>query len=109
MSLSMTCRCGKWIFAACAAVFLALLSVSAFAKEDDKWRNEEQVYAKICAYCHDVGVGPVIKGRQLTPTYIAAWVRHGWKAMPAFSSAFIDDKTLQRLAEYVSQSAPPQQ
>jgi hypothetical protein len=29
--------------------------------------------------------------------------------MPAFSAAFIDDKTLQRLAEYVSQSAPPQQ
>jgi mono/diheme cytochrome c family protein len=86
---------------------LALLAAPAFAVEGGNWKGGADVYAKICAYCHDVGVGPVIKGRQLPPEYISLVVRQGLRAMPAFRSSFIDDKALQALGEYLSKSPAP--
>ncbi|WP_036269200.1 c-type cytochrome [Methylocaldum szegediense] len=86
---------------------LALLSAPVFAGEGGNWKDGAEVYAKICAYCHDAGVGPVIKGRQLPPEYISLVVRQGLRAMPAFRSSFIDDKALQALGEYISKSPAP--
>jgi mono/diheme cytochrome c family protein len=108
MPSSMTRQGVQRTFKACAVLSLALLSTSAFAKDGGAWESGEDVYAKVCGYCHDVGVGPAIKGRHLTPGYISAWVRHGWGAMPSFSAAFIDDKALQDVADYLSKSAAPQ-
>jgi mono/diheme cytochrome c family protein len=50
------------------------------------------------------GVGPVIMGRHLPPEYITMVVRHGFLAMPAFPASFIDDQSLQDIANYVSQT-----
>jgi mono/diheme cytochrome c family protein len=107
MPSSMTGQSVQRTFKACAVLSLALLSASTFAKDGGTWGSGEDVYAKVCGYCHDVGVGPAIKGRHLTPAYISAWVRHGWGAMPAFSASFIDDKALQDVADYLSKSAAP--
>ncbi|MGZ8096498.1 MAG: c-type cytochrome [Methylosarcina sp.] len=95
------------IFAACAALYFVLLSAPALAQDDGQWKSGEDIYAKVCGYCHEVGVGPVIKGRQLPAEYISMRVRRGPGAMPAFSVSFIDDKALQNLANYLSQSAAP--
>lgn len=99
----------KRTFAACVALPLALLSLSAAAEGDGKWHGGENVYAKVCGHCHEpsAGVGPMIKGRQLSPEYITAIVRHGFRAMPAFTSVYIDDTALRQVAEYVSKAPAP--
>lgn len=83
-----------------------LLGASQVAAESS-WENGEQVYAKVCSHCHEAGIGPVIKGRSLPPQYITAVVRHGFRAMPAFRSSFIDDQSLASVAEFVSQAPAP--
>ena len=60
------------------------------------------VYAKLCAFCHETKIGPIIRGRDLDPLYIGFTVRHGNRAMPAFRQSEIDDESLQKAAEYVS-------
>jgi mono/diheme cytochrome c family protein len=66
------------------------------------WKDGREVYAKVCAYCHEQGVGPAIRGRALPPAYIRAIVRNGNRAMPSFRAAEIDDESLAKLAEYIS-------
>ncbi|GGO87217.1 hypothetical protein GCM10011348_39890 [Marinobacterium nitratireducens] len=83
-----------------------LLSATAAVAESNR-ADGEQVYTRVCGHCHEAGVGPVIKGRNLPPSYITAIVRHGFRAMPAFRSAFIDDASLQAVAEYVGNSPAP--
>jgi len=68
--------------------------------------NGERVYAKVCTHCHDSGVAPVIRGRNLPPILITTFVRRGSRAMPAFRASEIDDATLQQLAEFVSGQKP---
>ena len=100
MSSSMTSFAAK-------GIAVALLSALAFAVDGGNWKDGADVYAKICAYCHDVGVGPAIKGRQLPAEYTRLIVRQGLGAMPAFRSSFLDDKALQALGEYLSKSPAP--
>jgi mono/diheme cytochrome c family protein len=69
------------------------------------WKDGAEVYVKVCALCHDTTIGPVLRGRDLAPTYIQRIVRHGKRAMPAFRSSEIDDQSLEKLAEYVSKAA----
>jgi mono/diheme cytochrome c family protein len=95
-------------FYACLALPFALLVTSAAAEGDGQWHGGANVYAKVCGHCHEVGVGPVIKGRQLPPEYISAVVRHGFRAMPAFPAAYIDDNALRQVAEYISEAAAPE-
>jgi mono/diheme cytochrome c family protein len=71
------------------------------------WQSGAQVYAKVCHYCHDAGVGPVLLGRQLPPEYVQLMVRRGLRAMPAFPASFIDDAALADLGRHIQQSAPP--
>lgn len=70
-----------------------------------RWKDGAEVYRKICAFCHETKVGPVIRGRSLDPTYITFIVRQGNRAMPAFRASEIDDESLEKLAEYVSKTA----
>ena len=69
------------------------------------WKDGAEVYAKVCALCHDTTIGPVLRDRDLAPNYIKRIVRCGKRAMPAFRSSEIDDQSLEKLAEYVSKAA----
>ena len=64
----------------------------------------QQFYQKVCAKCHEAGIGPVITGRGLPEIAITTIARNGNNAMPAFRLSDIDDATLQDLAAYVSKS-----
>ena len=79
-----------------------------YAAGDGIWKSGADVYSKICTYCHDAGVGPVLKGRKLPPEMITKIVRQGLIEMPAFPESFIDNKTLQDLAKYIQKSDAPQ-
>ena len=69
------------------------------------WRDGGEVYEKVCRYCHEANVGPVLKGRALPAEYIQRVVRQGNRAMPAFRSSEIDDSTLADVARRISTSA----
>ncbi|SDH70511.1 cytochrome c [Nitrosomonas sp. Nm132] len=66
------------------------------------WKDGAEIYAKICAYCHEAQVGPPIRNRELPTEYIRTVVRNGSRAMPAFRSSEIDDESLVKLADFIS-------
>ena len=66
------------------------------------WKDGAEVYQKVCALCHETHTGPILLGQNLDPAYIQMIVRQGNEAMPAFRASEIDDKTLEKLAEYIS-------
>ncbi|SDW92471.1 c-type cytochrome [Nitrosomonas communis] len=68
------------------------------------WKDGAEIYAKICAYCHEVQVGPPIRNRELPISYIRTIVRNGNRAMPAFRSSEIDDESLTKLADFISKT-----
>lgn len=74
-----------------------------------QWRDGGQVYEKICQHCHEAGVGPTIKGRQLPTQYIEHVVRFGNRAMPSFRPSEIDAAALSDLARLISDSAAAKQ
>ena len=91
-----------------AGLPLIVVSLSGHADSAGKWTSPEETYNKICAYCHEVGVGPVLKGRQFPAAVIEYMARNGNRAMPSFTASFIDDASLKALAEYIEKSpAPP--
>lgn len=63
-----------------------------------------RVYDKVCRYCHETGVGPVLKGRQLPPEYVQRVVRLGNRAMPSFRATEIDDANLAEVAKLIASS-----
>ncbi len=63
-----------------------------------------QVYARTCAYCHDHGVGPAIKGRELDPAAVRFMVRHGAFAMPAFRQTEISEAELDAVGKMLATS-----
>lgn len=90
-----------------AVALLSGLTASAFAADPQNITSGHRYYEKICAKCHEAGVGPNLKGRGLPPEYFAAIARNGFNAMPAFRVTDIDDATLQSLGEYLSQTKLP--
>lgn len=86
---------------------LFLVAMPAKADGDGKYHGGENVYTKLCGHCHESGIGPVIKGRQLPPAYIKAIVRHGFRAMPAWPASYVDDQSLQAVAEFIQSSPSP--
>lgn len=83
---------------------LAASVVQVAAAQDSPAQPVDPVYAKVCTYCHDQGIGPKILGRQLQPAYIEHVVRYGFRAMPSFRPAEIDDKALAGVIQWVSAS-----
>lgn len=77
---------------------------SASADSSGKWQNSQEVYDKVCGYCHEANVGPVIKGRNLLPDYIKTVVRHGNRAMPAFRESEISEAMLAEVVTLVARS-----
>lgn len=82
---------------------------NAWSAQDEKnnpglaWKDGAEIYTKVCAYCHEAQVGPQIRHRNLPETYIRAIVRNGNRAMPAFRSSEIDDESVEKLADFISQ------
>ncbi len=54
---------GRWTFTTCAALSMTLFALPAYTEDSGKLSGGENVYTKICGHCHEVGIGPVIKGR----------------------------------------------
>ncbi|MDL1866809.1 cytochrome c [Betaproteobacteria bacterium PRO4] len=87
----------------------AMVMNSAWSAQEEKpgtgfaWKEGAQIYEKICAYCHEANVGPQIRNRDLPAVYVRAIVRNGSRAMPAFRSSEIDDESLAKLADFISQ------
>ncbi|MXO71959.1 cytochrome c [Altererythrobacter buctensis] len=65
-------------------------------------RAPEFLYARTCGYCHGHNVAPIIRGRNLPAPVIAAMVRSGQGAMPAFKPTEITNAELQALAQWLS-------
>lgn len=91
------------LVASCAA--LAIVT-AAHADNSAQRLNGQEVYDKVCAYCHDTGIGPVLTGRQLPTEYVHTIVRIGNRAMPSFRESEISDDMLKRVAQLISSSAP---
>lgn len=90
----------------CALVLAASLAATATAQAQTagQWKDDQHVWQKICSHCHETGIGPIIKGRGLTPAYYVKVVRNGLRAMPAFRPSDIDDATLEKLANNLAAS-----
>ena len=56
-----------------------------------------------------MGTGTYIKGRQLHPDFIAAIVRNGLLAMPAFPHTHLSDEDLLAVGKYIQQSSAPEE
>jgi mono/diheme cytochrome c family protein len=74
------------------------------ASQPFTWKDGPQVYASVCAYCHEFEVGPQLRNRSLPPEYIRGVVRHGLGGMPPFRISEIDDESLAKLADFISKS-----
>lgn len=86
------------------SLFLLLSSVTPLHAQERQWRSGEDLYNKVCGYCHkpEVGVGTVIQGRGLPPEYLTIIVRNGFNAMPAFPASYVDDASIVELAKYLA-------
>jgi len=96
----------NWLF---VCMFSIIFTVNnAWSGQNEKitpgfaWKDGEEIYAKVCAYCHETQVGPQIRNRELPIEYIRAIVRNGSRAMPAFRTSEIDDESLAKLADFFS-------
>lgn len=87
--------------AAIAAMGGAGFALSANA-QSASGRDPQFIYERTCGYCHGHNVGPIILGRNLPPAVIAALVRSGNGAMPAFRPTEISDAELAALAAWIS-------
>ena len=86
------------------AVAAIAVSSSSAASAQTAERKPEKVYATVCGYCHGHNVGPIIRGRNISPPVIAAMVRSGNGAMPAFKPTEISDAELAALARWIQAS-----
>lgn len=103
MSFSISSISCQWALAAC----LSGLALTAAAAQPQDVGPGQRYYEKICAKCHEAGIGPVLKGRALSPETVVAFARLGVNAMPAFRVTDIDDATLSDLGVYISKTQPP--
>lgn len=109
MALPMFSRKPTSASAAALALPLAVLASLSQAAEQPQWRSGEDLYNKVCGYCHKpaVGVGTVLEGRELPVVYLKTIVRHGLNAMPAFPASYVDDASLAELSKYLATLPTP--
>jgi mono/diheme cytochrome c family protein len=104
-----TSTCATFLLAVLAAVgvmaSIAWAGPQQVPEQGFAWKDGAEVYKKVCALCHETNTGPILLGQNLDPAYIQMVVRLGNEAMPAFRASEIDDKTLRKLAEYISNTA----
>ncbi|NMM26813.1 MAG: cytochrome c [Glaciimonas sp.] len=85
----------------CIGIPVMLFANAAVADGSGQWLNGQDAYSKVCGFCHDQGIGPVIKGVAKNSDLIRLVVRAGNRAMPAFRQSEIDDATLAKITEYI--------
>lgn len=90
------------------AMLLSLAFCSAQAQGEGEVSKGQRFYEKVCAKCHEAGIGPVLLGRGLPEAVFLTIPRSGFRAMPAFRISDIDDETLHSLATYLANSKPKQ-
>ncbi len=83
---------------------LAGMACAAVAQDTRSVGKGQRYYEKVCAKCHEAGIGPAIKGRGFPEMTYMVIVRNGFNAMPAFRVTDIDDDTLKDLASYLSKT-----
>lgn len=83
------------------AVCMSAAATVAAADSSGEWQSGQEAYDKVCSYCHDHGIGPLIKGQATLPELVQLMVRSGSGAMPAFRRTEIDDKTLAEIIAYI--------
>lgn len=96
--------CSPILRLAASCVALAI-TTAVHAQNSAQQLNGQNTYNKICAYCHDAGVAPVLTGRQLPPEYVRTIVRIGNRAMPSFRESEISDEVLKQIAQLINSSA----
>jgi len=84
---------------------MLFMSSAAWSQSANDWESGEQIFGKICQYCHTQGVGPVLTDRNLPPVYFTTIARNGLNAMPAFRPTELSAADLEKVAAYLSQSA----
>jgi len=86
--------------------FLTASTVSTvtWSQSANDWQSGEEIFGKICQYCHTQGVGPVLTGRNLPPVYFTTIARNGLNAMPAFRPTELSAEDLEKVADFLSQS-----
>lgn len=84
-----------------AMACFAYTGIASAAESNTVEKIGERYYQQTCAKCHEVGIGPEMKGKYPESVY-KVFVRNGSNAMPAFRVTDIDDKTLESLAKYLA-------
>lgn len=72
--------------------------------DDARQVRGEQVFARECAQCHpngEAGLGPAINDRPLPKALIAAQIRAGVGAMPAFDESMMSSDDVDAVTEYL--------
>ena len=87
-----------------AGLVVAGSGASAQATYEITPREPAYLYARTSGYCHGHNVGPLIRGRNLSPAIIEYFVRNGNGAMPAFKPTEITNAELAALAQWLSTS-----
>jgi 4-cresol dehydrogenase (hydroxylating) cytochrome subunit len=88
-------------FRFCIGIPGLLLASAAVADGSGQWQSGQEAYSKVCGFCHERGIGPVIKGTGKSIDLVRTLVRSGNRAMPAFRQSEIDDAMLTKIAEYI--------
>ena len=95
-------RCGLWL----GLVSLLWSCLPASASPEPEPEPEPQpalrrLWAAQCAYCHDTGVAPQLRGRGLSALAVEQIVRRGGVQMPAFTPSTLSPAELVRLSRWV--------
>jgi mono/diheme cytochrome c family protein len=65
-------------------------------------------YGRTCGYCHDMKIGPTLRGREFDREAVKYFVRNGSRAMPAFRQSEISDAELDAIATLVASNKLPE-
>lgn len=93
----------------CAILAIAcmLAAFTALAASDGTWKSGNEAYEKVCARCHQAGVGPELRGRKLPAAYTKVIARNGMRAMPSMPATALDEATLNQIAALIEASPAP--
>ena len=95
----------KIVVAAIAGLGLASAAFAApKLGEYQPQRAPEEVYAKVCGYCHGRNIGPILFGRNLPTDMVKAVARQGRNGMPAFRPTEVTNAELDALATWISKA-----
>lgn len=95
------------VHTALLGITAVLAAFAAPAAPDGNWKSGNEAYEKVCARCHQAGVGPELRGRKLPAAYIKVIARNGFRAMPSMPASALDEATLDQIAALIEASPAP--